>query len=451
MRISMEKRVSVVGLGYVGLCTAVFFAAKGYKVKVSSQSLEKVEQINAGVPPFYEPQLDNLLKTVVQEDNLVAVLGREEAILDSDVTFISVGTPSLPDGSIDLRFVCESATEIGKALRKKAEYHLIVVKSTVVPGTTENLVKPTVEKNSGKIAGDDFGLVMSPEFLREGSAVYDTFNPDRIVIGEFDEHSGAVFEKLCKLAYGDEVPVLRVNCPTAEMIKYASNAFLATKVSFINEIANICELVPGIDVVKVAKGMGLDPRIGSRFLNAGVGWGGSCFPKDVKALIAFSRKEEFKPLLLESVVRVNLEQARHVVDLMKEGLGKLEGRKIAVLGLSFKPNTNDMREAPSARIIDLLCKEGAVIHAYDPMAMKDAKEILGDKVNFSQTVNECVEGADCCLIVTEWDEFKKLGPDDFVKLMKVPFILDGRRIYDPAKFLDKTKYKAIGLGNGNRG
>jgi len=447
----MKKKISVVGLGYVGLCTAVFYAAKGYRVKVSSQSPKKVEQINNGVLPFYEPQLDDLLKTAVQNGNLVAVLGREKAILDSEVTFMSIGTPSLPDGSIDLRFVRESATEIGKALRKKAKYHLIVVKSTVVPGTTENLVKPIAEKNSGKIAGENFGLVMSPEFLREGSAVYDTFNPDRVVIGEFDKHSGAVFEKLCKQTYGDEVPVLRVNCPTAEMIKYASNAFLATKVSFINEIANICELVPGIDVVKVAKGMGLDPRIGSKFLNAGVGWGGSCFPKDVKALIAFSRKGGFRPLLLESVVHVNLEQARHVVSFMKEGLGKLQGRKIAVLGLSFKPNTNDMREAPSIKIIDILYKEEAVIHAYDPMAMKDAREILGDKVNLSQTVEECLEGADCCLIVTEWDQFKKLAPDDFVKLMKVPFILDGRRIYDPTKFLERTRYKAIGLGGGNRG
>lgn len=447
----MKGRISVVGLGYVGLCTGVFFAAKGYRVKMSSQSPEKVEQINSGIPPFYEPQLEDLLKTVIQKGNLVAVLGREKAVLDSEVTFMCVGTPSLPDGGIDLRFVRESATEIGKALSKKAEYHLVVVKSTVVPGATENLVKPIAEKNSRRSAGDDFGLVMSPEFLREGSAVYDTFNPDRIVIGEFDEHSGAVFEKLCKQAYGDEVPVLRVNCSTAEMIKYASNAFLATKVSFINEIANICELVPGIDVVKVAQGMGLDPRIGSKFLNAGVGWGGSCFPKDVKALIAFSRKEQFKPLLLESVVQVNLEQARHVVDLMKKELGKLDGRKIAILGLSFKPNTNDMREAPSIRIINILCKEDAVVHAYDPVAMKEAREILSEKVSLSQTVRDCVKGADCCLIVTEWDQFKKLQPADFVKLMKVPFILDGRRIYDPAKFLEKTRYKAIGFGGNNQG
>jgi UDPglucose 6-dehydrogenase len=449
--IVVKGRISVVGLGYVGLCTAIFLAAKGHKVKVSSQSSEKVKQINNGVPPFYEPQLEDLLKKVVHEGSLAAVLGREKAIVDSEVTFICVGTPSLPDGNIDLRFVRESAAEIGKALKKKDDYHLVVVKSTVIPGATENLVRPIIEKNSGKAAGDDFGLVMSPEFLREGSAVYDTFHPDRIVIGEFDEHSGDVFEKLCKQTYGDEVPILRVNCSTAEMTKYASNAFLATKVSFINEIANICELVPRVDVVKVAQGMGLDPRIGSKFLNAGVGWGGSCFPKDVKALIAFSRSERFRPLLLESVVQVNLDQAKHVVTMMKKQLGSLSGKKIAVLGLSFKPNTEDMREAPSIRIINTLCREDAIVHVYDPMAMKQAREILGNKVNLSPTVRDCLRGADCCLIVTEWDQFKKLEPHHLVKLMKTPFILDGRRIYDPDKFLRKVQYKAIGLGTNNRG
>ena len=441
----MKKSISVVGLGHVGLCTAVYFAAKGYYVKVSSHSPNKVELINNGVSPFYEPELRDLLRKVVQKRNLIAVLGREKAILDSEVTFITVGTPSLPDGSISLRFVCESAKEIGQTLRKKVGYHLIVLKSTVVPGTTENVVKPILEEHSAKIAGADFGLVMSPEFLREGSAVYDTFNPERIVIGEFDEHSGTLFEKLCKETYGDQIPVLRVNCSTAEMIKYASNAFLATKVSFINEVASICERIPGVDIVKVAQGMGFDSRIGPKFLNAGVGWGGSCFPKDVKALLAFSREKKYKPRLLESVVFVNLKQSKHIVDVVKEEMGKLKGKKIAVLGLSFKPNTNDMREAPSVRIVNYLYEEGAKVYAYDPMAMDNARKILGDKVNLCSTIFECLEDADCCLIVTEWDEFKKLRPDDFVKLMKVPFIVDGRRIYNPDEFLEKTKYKAIGF------
>jgi UDPglucose 6-dehydrogenase len=446
------KNISIVGLGYVGLCTAVHFASKGYNVKVSSHSKDKVALINNGVPFFYEPGLEDLLKKVVKRGSLRAVLGMEKAILDSEVTFITVGTPSLPDGGIDLGFVCMSAKEIGKALKRKIGYHLVIVKSTVVPGTTKSVVKPILERYSDKIVGTNFGLVMSPEFLREGSAMYDTFDPDRIIIGEFDEGSGTLFEKLCKEIYGDQIPILRTNCSTAEMIKYASNTFLATKISFINQIANICELVPGVDVVKVAQGMGLDSRIGPKFLNAGVGWGGSCFPKDIKALIAFSREKKYMPRLLESVVSINLEQSKHIVALLKKEIGKLKDKKIAILGLSFKPNTDDMREAPSIRIINYLYEEGAKIYAYDPMSMDNARTILDKKINLSTTIDECLENADCCLIVTEWDEFKKLEPEDFVKSMNAPVIIDGRRIYDSKQFSKEIRYRAIGLGKlDNRG
>ncbi len=442
----IENGISIVGTGYVGLCTAVGFATKGYKVVATTHDAEKAELINKGAPPFFEHGLKEILQKVVKKGYLKCVPDREEAVLNTEITMISVSTPSQPDGSINLQFIKSSAKEIGEALNKKDAYHLVVVKSTVVPGTTENIVKPSIEKKSGKSCGIDFGLCMNPEFLREGSALYDTLHPDRVIIGEYDEKSGDILGSLYQDFLGREMPpMIRTNLPTAELIKYANNAFLATKISFINTVANVCQKIPRTDVTKIAEGVGLDKRISPLFLNAGLGYGGSCFPKDVKALIALSKSLGYSPVLFNAVEDVNNAQPYQVVTLAKKLSGDLAGKRVAVLGLAFKPNTDDMREAVSIKVIDKLREEGARVVAYDPEAVVNARNVFGDKIEYAKSSIECLRDAECCIVVTEWDEFKQLEPEDFIKHMKSPLVIDGRRIYTPQKFSRRLMFAAIGL------
>jgi UDPglucose 6-dehydrogenase len=443
-----ETRISVLGIGYVGLCTAVAFASRGYHVIASTHDAEKSAKINEGIPPFYEPNLQNLLEESVKDGKLICLANKtEEAVLSTDLTFNAVGTPSRPDGSIDLKFIETSSEDIGRALRKKKNYHVIVVKSTVVPGTTQDIVKPILEKESGKKCGSEFGLCMSPEFLRQGSAFEDTIHTDRIVIGEYDKESGDLLDKTYREFYGNDVPqTIRTTLSTAELIKYASNSLLATKISYINTIANLCEKIPGADVRVVATATGLDKRIGPLFLNAGLGYGGSCFPKDIKALIAYSRNLGYNIELLESVEDVNKTQPLKAVQFCEEMLGDLKGKRVAILGLAFKAETDDMREARAIPIINNLLEKGATVIAYDPVAIPIAKTILSDKVNYATSAVECIKNADCCIIVTEWDEFKKLTPGQFTKNMKTPVLVDGRRIYNPREYSQNMKFRAIGLG-----
>ena len=387
-----------------------------------------------------------MLKKAVASGKLRALLGRDEAVLDSDITFVAVATPGSSNGGIDLGLIEASSREIGEVLRRKPGYHLVVVRSTVVPGTTESIVTPAIEKHSMKKAGEGFGIAMQPEFLRQGSAVYDTMNPDRVVIGEYDKRSGDMLDVLYRDFHkGKDVRILRMNLASAEMIKYASNAFLATKISFINEMANLCERVKGVDIKKVAEVMGLDKRIGRHFLKAGVGYGGSCFPKDVAALIAYSRQLGYEPKILNAIAGVNRTQALHAVELAKRAIGNLAGKKVALLGLSFKPGTDDLREAPSLKIINSLVSEGAKVVAYDPVALENARQMLGEKIQYATSTLQCLELADCCIIVTEWDEFTKLNPEDFVRTMNRAILIDGRRIYDPISFGQRLTYIGIGL------
>jgi UDPglucose 6-dehydrogenase len=288
---------------------------------------------------------------------------------------------------------------------------------------------------------------MNPEFLRQGSAFQDTFNADRVVVGSYDKKSGDIIEELYKEFYHPKTPpIIRTSLATAELIKYASNAMLATKISFINTIANICEKIPGADVKTVATAMGLDKRIGSLFLDAGLGYGGSCFPKDVKALIACSKAFGYNPELLDSVENLNHTQPLKAVEFCKQELGQLEGKTIAILGLAFKPDTDDMREARVIPIVNQLLKEGAKINVYDPVAMNMAKTIFQNKINYASSAINCIKNADASILVTEWEEFKKLIPDDFAKNMKQPILIDGRRIYNPEIYSKKLKFTAIGLG-----
>ena len=439
--------VSFVGMGYVGLSTAVCFANKRFKTLISTHDSSKADLVNKGVPLFHEPHLKEMLHEAIVKRYLKAIVGREEAVLQSDVTFITVGTPSKPDGSIDLRFVISAAREIGEALKKKNEYHLVVVKCTVVPGTTDQTVRRILEEYSNKLCGVDFSLCVNPEFLREGSAIHDTLYPNSIVIGEYDRKSGNALENVYHEFYGDKLPpVIRTNLPTAELVKYANNAFLATKISFINTFANICEKIPSVDVKTVARAIGMDHRINPRFLNAGFGWGGSCLPKDIKALIAFSKQLGYETEMLQAAWEVNEAQAKHAVEMAKKKLGNLQRKRVAILGLSFKPNTDDMRGARSVLIINRMLEEGAVVVAYDPVAIPKARSIFGDTVDYASSTIDCLKDADCCILVTEWDEFKRLKPRVFLENMHRPILIDGRRIYDPKKFREKLQYVGIGLG-----
>jgi len=440
------RKISFIGMGYVGLCTAVCFASKGFHAIISTNDPEKIETVNKGKPPFYEPQLETLLKKTIKNKNLKAVVGRKEAVLETDISFITVGTPTNSDGSVNLKFIKETSKEIGTALKKKKENHLVVVKSTVPPGTTENLVKPIIEKQSGKTCGKQFQLCFNPEFLREGNAIYDTLNPDYIAIGGYNKNSTQTLESLYKKFYKEKIPpIIKTNIPTAELIKYANNAFLATKISFINTIANICEKTPGVDITKIAEAIGKDHRINPHFLNAGLGWGGSCFPKDVKALIHFSKKIGYNPTLIEATWKANEDQIKFTIQKIKKELKTLKDKKIAILGLSFKPDTDDIREARSTKIINQLLKEGAKIIAYDPMAMPNIKKIFKEKINYASSAINCLKNANCAILVTEWEEFKKLKPEDFTQNMQNPILIDGRRIYNPEKFSKKLQYIAIGL------
>ncbi|HUT80874.1 MAG TPA: UDP-glucose/GDP-mannose dehydrogenase family protein [Candidatus Bathyarchaeia archaeon] len=460
-------KLTIAGSGFVGLITGAVFADRGYQVTVLDIDEEKIAKVNAGQTFFFEPHLDTLLKRVVLEkETLTACKSTPESLISSDVTFICVGTPPQEDGSCNLQYIHQIATDIGKAVANKDSYHLIVVKSTVIPETTRNFVKPILEKESGKKAGEDFGLCMSPEFLREGQSVHDMVFPDRIIIGEFDSRSGEslalIFEDLYQTmednfsknwekTFSKKVSlptVLRFTLETAECIKYANNSFLATKISFINEMANICERIPGVDVKNIAKGIGLDPRINEKFLGAGAGFGGSCFPKDVNAIIHYAKTKNYEPKLLTSVLEINDHQAKRMVELTEEKLGAVEGKTIALLGLSFKPETDDMRNAPSIKIIEQLLVKGAKIVAWDPKAIHEAKKnaLIGNKIRYTNSIDEAIKDADACLLITEWAEFKELKPEKF-KQMKTPILIDGRRIYEPDEFLKEgITYAGIGLG-----
>jgi len=433
-------RVVVIGSGYVGAVTGACLAEMGNNVTCVDVAKEKVELINSGRAPIFEPGLDALVKRNVKAKRLAATTDGSAAIAEADLVFVCVGTPSRDDGSTDLAFIEGAAADVGRALAESKRRVVVVVKSTVPPGTTEKVVG-IIEGKSGKRLGKDFGACMNPEFLREGNAVYDFFNPDRIVVGG-GKRDAAVLRKLYARF---KCPFLQTDWRTAEMIKYAGNAFLATKISFINEIANICQRL-GIDVYEVADGVGLDKRIGRAFLNAGAGFGGSCFPKDVASLIHTARSAGVEPRLIQATLEVNRGQPLKVIWLAKEALGaeSLRGKRIAVLGLAFKEDTDDIREAPSLKVIPALLEEGASVVVHDPKALENAKRAFGGRVDYAQTAREALRSADACIILTAWKGYKRLSPKD-LKLMKSrpPVVIEGRDVL-PRKRLAGLRYRGIG-------
>jgi len=437
--------VSVIGMGYVGLCTAAAFASRGFKTVGIDIDEKRIEQIQQGRAPLYEPQLEGMLKSAVRKKLLVATTDTSQTA-DTSSTFLTVGTPSRKDGSIDLTNIEKAADELGKALQEKQSYHTVIVKSTVIPGTTNRTIKPILAKSTSKAIGTDVGLCTNPEFLKEGTAIYDTLHPDKIVIGANDKRSANTLKRLYMRFYGKNLPPIILTSPeTAELVKYASNAFLATKVSFINTIANIAQTIPGVDVNHVAEAIGRDPRIGPLFLKAGPGYGGSCFHKDLQALINFSEDLGYSSILLKATEETNEQQAEKVVELVEKLTGPLEQKRIAVLGLAFKKDTDDIREAASLRVIRLLLKKGARILAYDPLAVPNARKSLGESVEFAKDLRSALNATDCCIVMTEWNEFRELQTKDYLGLMRAPNLVDARRLYDPKEYV-AMNFAAVGLG-----
>ncbi|MDN4495104.1 UDP-glucose dehydrogenase family protein [Ureibacillus aquaedulcis] len=427
-------KLSVVGTGYVGLVTGVCLAEIGHHVTCIDIDEIKIEKMKNSIVPIYEPGLTELMTKNMEEDRLVFTANHEEGFKDADIIFIAVGTPENEDGSANLTFVEEVALSIAKTAKKDT---IVVTKSTVPVGTNDRL---QILINENKLNTIKVEVVSNPEFLREGSAIYDTFYGNRIVIGSNNEKA---VQQLTELYKPLAIPIYSTDIRSAEMIKYASNAFLATKISFINEIANICERV-GADVEKVAAGMGLDKRIGSAFLKAGIGYGGSCFPKDTKALIQIAGNVAYDFELLRGVVNVNKKQQRMVFEKLVENLGNLQRKKIAVLGLAFKPNTDDIREAPSIIITNELTKAGAYVCAYDPIATENAKKTLDSSIVYAEKLEDAIKDADAAVILTEWSEIKNMDLNIF-KSMKYPLVIDGRNIFELSDIKKlQIEYHSIG-------
>ena len=440
-------KVAIHGTGFIGLVSGCCFAIRGIKTINTTFNEENAKRINDGDTPFFENGLSELLQDAIRSGNFQCFIGRDLAVEEADISMIAVGTPMRKDNSIDLQFIEQTAKQLGKALKNLNRYHLIVVRSTVVPGTTRNLVGKIIEEESGKQMGKDFGLCMQPEFLAEGRSIQDTLEPDRVVIGELDQQSGDILQTLYEKFYGNHLakcPILRMNLESAELVKYGNNCLLATKISYANEMSRIAELVAGVDIVQVMKGVGLDYRINEEFLGAGVGFGGSCFPKDVNAITTFAKAKGYTPRLLESVLQINDDQPRHAVELLEDEIGDLKGKRIALLGLAFKPGTDDMRYAPSIRISEHLTDRGASVIGYDPVAEDEAKRVMGDLIMFADTYFDALTGADAAIVATEWEDIAAIEKETFVKYMKTPVVIDGRRVYDPKEYSNSIKLRSIG-------
>lgn len=436
-----QMNICVVGTGYVGLVTGTVFADLGNNVVCVDAVQAKIDTLREGKMPIYEPGLEEMVRRNIDDERLSFTTDLGYGVQCADVVFIAVGTPPGPNGEPDLTQVIAVAKDIARHMDR---YKVIVNKSTVPVGTG-NLVREIIEQN--KTHAVDFDVVSNPEFLREGSAIYDTLNPDRIIIGA---PSQTVAMKLLELYAPLERPMLITDVTSAEIIKYASNSFLALKISFINAISRICEEA-GADVTQVSKGMGYDKRIGEQFLQAGLGFGGSCFGKDVKALIHSSGRLGCDAQILQAILDINDTQPLRFVSRLRDAVGALDGKKVAVLGLAFKPNTDDMRDAKSVDIIGALLAEGATVQAYDPIATENCRKIF-PQITYCENAYEAMEGASALLLVTEWNEFRFLNFDKIKEIMVRPLIFDGRNLYDPQRMKRMGfEYYCIGraCGNGN--
>ena len=427
-------KVCIIGTGYVGLVTGATLAELGNQVICVDNNEEKVAMLNRDEIPIYEPGLKEMVRSAREADRIKFITSISDGVRASDIIFIAVSTPPKPDGSADLSMVAAVAKEVAENLNG---YKVVVDKSTVPVKTGEKVAETIARYSQGN---GEFDVVSNPEFLREGSAIYDTFHPDRIVIGTSSSRAADMLIELYKPL---DAPVIVTDINSAEIIKHAANSFLATKISFANALVHICE-ASGANVEEVTKGVGLDSRVGSRFLNAGVGYGGSCFPKDVSAFISIADELGYDFKLLKEVERINEAQADYFFNKIKETIWILKDKTVAILGLAFKPNTDDMRNAPAEKIIARLLEEGARIKVFDPKSMEKAKEILTD-VEYCENPYQAAEGAEALVIVTEWNEFKEMDLGRIKDLLHQPIIIDGRNIYDPEKMAELGFiYKSVG-------
>ncbi|WP_138494616.1 UDP-glucose dehydrogenase family protein [Paenibacillus pinistramenti] len=432
-------KLAVIGTGYVGLVSGVCFASKGNEVICVDQDQSKIEKLSRLQSPIYEPGIEQLMEQNVREGRLSFTSDIQDAVRRSDLIILAVGTPSLPNGEANLQYIEQAAADIGMAMDG---YKIIMTKSTVPVGTNEKIFKVIASRTPYA-----FDIASVPEFLREGTAIQDTLNPDRVVIGLDNRELEETLTALHK-PFTDQIFVTDIR--SAEMIKYASNAFLATKISFINEIANICEKV-GADVTEVAKGMGSDQRIGSSFLRAGIGYGGSCFPKDTKALIQIAGNVDYEFKLLKSVVEVNTGQRYNVIAKLKESLETLKGAQIGIWGLSFKPDTDDIRDAPALEIVETLIREGAHVKLYDPIAMDNFRQQFDHPgLHWCSSAEEAAGGCDAVCLLTDWNEFKTMNLHKLAGLMRQPVLIDGRNVYGREQIED-TGIEYISVGRPQMG
>jgi len=433
-------KVGIIGLGFVGLSLTSVLSSKDFDVVGIDIDEEKCKKINNGIAPFFEPDLEKMLKNGLKKK--LKITNNFSIIQNCDVIFVTVGTPQNKNGSINLSIIKKAVSTIGKNLRTNKKKPIILIKSTVIPGTMKKIILPILEKKSNKKDGKDFGLISNPEFLQESSAIRDTKFPHAIVLGgnqtKFMEKANKLFRKL-----HPNTPIIITNHQTAEIIKYANNSFLATKISFINQLSNICQKIPGANIDDIGKTIGLDPRIGKLFLNAGPGYGGSCLPKDMKALINFAKTSGINPTLLNAVEEVNTKQLEQIILMIKQKLGDLASKKITILGTAFKPDTDDIRDSISIELIKKLLKRKALITIHDPKAIENTRDIFGSRIKYSKSVKDALSKSQCVIIMTQWKQYKKLNNNEFNHMTK-KLVIDCRRILIK-KQLD-VDYIAIGSG-----
>jgi UDPglucose 6-dehydrogenase len=435
------KNITVIGVGYVGLVTAAGFADLGNKVVALDINEERIKGLKKGVMPIYEPGLEEMVERNAEAGRLTFTTSYSDSLKDAEYVFIAVGTPSGVDGEADLKYVAAASESVAKAMKKP----LVIVNKSTVPVGTGDWVADIIQENQEEPI--PFAVVSCPEFLREGSAIVDFMNPARTILGSLDPEAA---EKVAQLHLPLRAPIVLTDLRTAEMIKYASNAFLATRISFINEIANICEAL-GADVKEVGKGMGYDPRIGRYFLDAGLGYGGSCFPKDVKALAHMAAEKGRHPQLLQAVMEINDDRRRMLVKKVEEALGDLKGKEIGLLGLTFKPNTDDLRDAPALDVAQRLLDQGAIVRAFDPVGMPGAEK-LNPELRMTDDPYKLAEDCDAIVVCTEWNEFKHLDMARVYSLMRQPIVIDGRNIYDPLEMAELGfTYRGVGRGYSSDG
>ena len=433
-------KIGIIGLGFVGLSLTSVLAAKGYSTIGIDVDIKKCKQIIDGKSPFFEPNLEKTLREGMKKK--LTISDNYSLVKDCDFVFVTVGTPQSSDGSIDLSMIKKSVKEIGKTMFKNKKNQIILIKSTVTPGTMKDIILPILEKNSNKKAGKDFGLISNPEFLQETNAIKDTKFPHAVVLGGYNTK----YMKKAKMFFSKlhpNTPIIITNHQTAEMVKYANNSFLATKISFINQLSNICQNIPEANIDDVARTIGLDPRIGKLFLNAGPGYGGSCLPKDMKALISFASNVGVKPVLLNAVEEINQKQLEQIVKLVKKKLKNVASRNITIMGTAFKPNTDDVRDSLSIKLIRKFLRMKVNITIYDPKATENTRRIFGKKIIYKNSIGDALEKSECAIFMTYWKEFEKID-NNSIKHMKRKLIIDCRRIF-VGKDIGK-EYFALGIG-----